>query len=216
MKDPRVRRIAADPYALVPGGRGGRDGADQRFVRFDADTGRWTAPFMMAAINTRVVRRSNALLGYAYGEDFRYSEAMSFAPGPKGFVTATAATAAMGGFLAAFAAKPTRRLLQRTVLPLPGEGPSREARESGFFTSRLYGTAAAERGLVKLVATVKGTRDPGYGETAKMIAEAALTLVDGSAAGREGGILTPASCLGMPLVERLRRAGMTFEVEERA
>ena len=215
-RDPRVRRIAADPYGLVPEHQGnGPDGPDQRTVRFDPDTGRWTAPFLMAAINTRVVRRTNALLGYLYGEDFRYSEAMSFGPGPKGFLTASAVTAAMGGFLVAVATKPARKLLERTVLPTPGEGPSREARESGFFTSRLYGTVDGEKGRVRLVATVKGTSDPGYGETAKMISEAALSLVDGTAARKEGGVLTPASCMGMPLVDRLRRAGMTFDVTER-
>jgi short subunit dehydrogenase-like uncharacterized protein len=215
--DKRVRRIAADPYALDPGRETrGPDGRDQAGVRWDAETARWTAPFLMAAINTRIVRRSNALLGYAYGKDFRYSEAMSFGSGPKGFLTATAVTAALGGFVVAAAAKPVRNLLARTVLPMPGEGPSREQRENGHFTSRLYGTAVGERGAANLLATVKGTSDPGYGETAKMISESALSLVrDGSAIRHEGGVLTPASCMGMPLVERLRRAGMTFEVTER-
>jgi short subunit dehydrogenase-like uncharacterized protein len=215
-RDKRVRRIAGDPYALDPGRETrGPDGADQMGVRWDVESGRWTAPFLMAAINTRIVRRSNALLGYAYGKDFRYSEAMSFGSGVKGFLTATAVTAAMGGFVV-LAVKPVRDLLARSVLPAAGEGPSREQRESGFFTSRLYGTAVGERGAAKLLATVKGTSDPGYGETAKMISESALSLVrDGSAIRHEGGVLTPASCMGMPLVERLRRAGMTFEVTER-
>ena len=216
-KDRRVRRIAGDPYALDPGRETrGPDGSDQAGVRWDSDSGRWTAPFLMAAINTRIVRRSNALLGYAYGKDFRYSEAMSFGSGPKGFLAATAMTAALGGLMVALATKPGRTILQRTVLPAPGEGPSREARESGYFTSRLYGTVVGDRGSAKLLATVKGTADPGYGETAKMISESAISLVrDGSAIRQEGGVLTPASCMGIPLVERLRKAGMTFDVTER-
>jgi short subunit dehydrogenase-like uncharacterized protein len=216
-RDPKVRRILGDPYALDPGREArGPDGADQAGVRWDSESKRWTAPFLMAGINTRIVRRSNALLGYAYGKDFRYSEAMSFGPGPKGLATAVAVTAALGGFLVALTAKPVRKLLERSVLPAPGEGPSREARESGFFTSRLYGTVVGDKGAAKLLATVKGVQDPGYGETAKMISESALSLAkDGAAIRQEGGVLTPASCMGMPLVERLRKAGMTFEVKER-
>lgn len=214
-RDPRVRRIAGNPYALDPDRVGrGPDGPDQLGVRFHRETGRWTGPFVMAAINTRVVRRSNALLGYEYGKEFRYDEAMSFAPGLKGLAMASAVTAGTAGFALAATLAPVRRLLQSQVLPAPGEGPSREARESGFFTSRLYGTVTGKTGPVRLVATVKGTHDPGYGETSKMLSESAMSLLrDGDAIRTEGGVLTPASCMGMALVERLRRAGMTFTVE---
>jgi len=218
-RDPRVRRIAGNPYALDPGREGrGPDGSDQKGVRFDADSGRWTGPFLMAGINTRIVRRSNALLGYAYGKDFRYSEAMSFGPGVKGLAMATALTAGLGGFALALVAPPVRKLLAKTVLPAPGQGPSKAARESGHFTSRLYGDVVggkAEGKRVKLLGTVKGTKDPGYGETAKMISESALSLLLDGGIRQEGGVLTTASCMGMPLVQRLRRAGMTFEVTER-
>jgi short subunit dehydrogenase-like uncharacterized protein len=216
-KNPKVRRIAGNPYALDPGRKGrGPDGADQRGVKFDRDSQRWTGPFLMAAINTRVVRRSNALLDYAYGEDFRYSEAMSFAPGAKGLLQATAVTAGTAAFALAVLAPPVRKLLQRRVLPAPGEGPSRDARESGYFTSRLYGSVTSKGQTVRLLGTVKGTSDPGYGETAKMITESAISLLrDGRAIRQEGGVLTPASCMGMALLERLRTAGMTFEVRAR-
>ena len=226
-RDRRVRRIATDPYALDPDrGAPGPDGPDQRGVKWDDDLKRWTGPFVMAAINTRVVRRTNALLGYAYGRDFRYSEAMSFPQGPKGWIAATATTVGIGGFLAAVSVPPLRKLLASTVLPSPGEGPSKETRDAGFFTSRLVGIGAAKRGagdgagagtesVTKLLGTVKGTSDPGYGETAKMLSESAVCLAkDGDAITREGGVLTPASCMGMRLVERLRQAGMTFGVEE--
>jgi short subunit dehydrogenase-like uncharacterized protein len=214
-RDPRVRRIIGNPYALDPGRtERGPEGGDQQGVRFDRDTGRWTGPFLMAAINTRIVRRTNALLGYAYGRDFRYSEAMSFAPGPKGLLQAAAVTAGTAGMAAALVAPPLRKMVRR-FLPAAGEGPSRAERESGYFTSRLYGSFVARGQTVKLVGTVKGTSDPGYGETAKMISESALCLLVDPSIRQQGGVLTPASCMGMQLVGRLRHAGMTFEVRER-
>ena len=187
-RDPRVRRIAANPYALDPGREGrGPDGPDQRGVRFDEDSQRWTGLFVMAAVNTRIVRRSNALLDYAYGRDFRYAEAMSFAPGPKGLLQATAVTAGLTGLMVAIALRPTRRLLEKTVLPAPGEGPTREQRENGYFTSRLYGAVKDGGRTVKLVGTVKGNRDPGYGGTAIMLGESALALLLGGSAIRQRG-----------------------------
>jgi short subunit dehydrogenase-like uncharacterized protein len=215
--NPRVRRIAANPYALDPGHQGrGPDGADQMGVRFDKESGFWTGPFVMAAINTRIVRRSNALLDYAYGSDFRYSEAMSFKAGARGFFQASSVSAGTNGMLLALLAPPVRGLLQKRVLPKAGEGPSKATRDAGYFTTRLYGEVATKAGKVKLLGTVKGTSDPGYGETSKMLGESALSLLlDGAAIRSQGGVLTSASCMGMPLVERLRRVGMTFEVTER-
>ena len=216
-KDPKVRRIAGNPYALVPEHQGrGPDGADQMGVRYDKDSGRWTGPFVMAGINTRIVRRSNSLLDYAWGKGFRYDEAMSFKPGAKGLIQASVVTAATAAFFVAALAAPVRKLLQKTVLPAPGEGPSKELRDSGYFTSRLYGEVTGKSGSARLLGTVKGTSDPGYGETAKMISESAMSLLfDGAAIRQAGGVLTPASCMGMPLVLRLRKAGMTFDVTER-
>lgn len=208
-QDRGLRRLLADPYALDPDRPGpGPDGRDQAGVRWDPDIRAWTGPFVMAAINTRVVRRTNALLGYAWGRDFRYAEAMRTGTGPKGLVTAALTTAAVGGGLAALAFSPARRLLQRTVLPAPGEGPSREAQQRGFFVVRLIGRAADGS---KVEGTVKGVGDPGYSETAKMLSESAVSLArDPRLTG--GGVLTPAYALGAPLIARLRRAGMTFEV----
>jgi short subunit dehydrogenase-like uncharacterized protein len=164
----------------------------------------------MAAINTRVVRRSNALLGYAWGRDFRYREAMSFGRGPRGLLLASGVAAGTTLGVAALAVAPVRRLVARRLLPAPGEGPSREVRESGFFVTRLVGKMDGRPKTLR--ATVRGTSDPGYGETAKMISESALCLaLDGDAIRREGGVLTPASCMGMRLVQRLRDAGMTFD-----
>jgi short subunit dehydrogenase-like uncharacterized protein len=211
--DANVRRVMADPYALDPGrGERGPDRRDQLGVKWDDDLGMWTGPFLMAAINARVVRRSNALLGYAYGRDFRYREAMSFGKGPRGLLMAAGVSAGTAVGFAAMAIAPLRRVVADRVLPAPGEGPSKETRDQGFFVTRLVGTLPD--GTRKLRGTIRGTSDPGYGETAKMLSEAAVCLAkDGDVIRREGGVLTPAACMGMRLVQRLRDAGMTFDVK---
>lgn len=215
--DRKVRRIVTDPYALNPEGeRKGPDGPDLAKPRFDSELGRWTGPFVMAAINSRVVRRTNALLGWPYGRDFRYREVTGFPPGLKGRAMATAAAAGQGAFVAALGFGPTRSLLTRTVLPSPGTGPSREARERGFFKIRLHARGRAEKDgeAPRLVGRVQGRRDPGYGETAKMLGESALCLaLDGPELDTPGGVLTPAAAMGRTLLDRLRRAGMVFAVE---
>ncbi|MEJ7729961.1 MAG: saccharopine dehydrogenase NADP-binding domain-containing protein [Polyangiaceae bacterium] len=212
-RDRAVRRVLGDPYALdPPGGRRGPDGSDQHGVRHDPDVG-WTGPFVMAAVNTRIVRRSNALLGYPYGEGFRYSEAMSFPPGPRGLLWASGITAGVAAFALGATVGPLRKVFEAR-LPAPGTGPSREARERGHFKVRLFGTFDQGAGP-KLLGEVAGHNDPGYGETAKMLGESALCLARDPAPGLPGGLLTTASSMGMRLVERLRAAGMTFEVRER-
>ena len=208
-KDKEVRRVLSNPHALdpVPPKKSAVDAFehDQRGVRFDEDLGRWTAPFLMAAVNTRVVRRSNALVGY--GERFRYNEAMSLPKGPKGFVAASAVTAGIAGFAAVAAFSPTRKILAKAVTA-PGDGPSKEARDAGYFETHVVAEAEGGERLRGLVA---GDSDPGYGETAKMLAESALCLsLDADQLDKRYGVLTPASAMGMHLVERLREAGMTF------
>jgi short subunit dehydrogenase-like uncharacterized protein len=217
MEDKSIRRLAADPYALSPA-RGtdlSIDKGDQMSVGFDDELGMWTGPFLMASVNTRVVRRSNALLKYAYGKHFSYREAMSFGKGPKGFAMATGVTAAMGGFFGAASLKPVRAYLEKK-LPQSGQGPSKAARDKGHFTMRFL--AETDGGpknepSQKLTGVVRGYQDPGYGETAKMISETAVALALGEGA-LDGGVHTTASALGAPLVDRLRRAGMTFFVDE--
>ena len=205
----KVRRILGDPYALNPEGeRDGPDGSDPMGVHYESDLKMWVGPFMMAAINTRIVRRSNALLGYPYGRRFRYSEQMSFGKGPTGALRASGFAAGMAAFVAGAAIGPVRALLEKTVLPSPGEGPDREKRERGFFVVRLIGDGPEDR---QLTARVEGHSDPGYGETAKMLGESALCLAH-DALEVEGGVRTPASTMGMSLVERLRAAGMVFRV----
>ncbi len=215
-RDAKVRKLLGNPHALdpvVPRGRR-RDPfeSDVRGVAFDSDIDRWTAPFVMASINTRIVRRSHALIGY--GDGFRYRESMSLPKGPKGFVAATAVSAGTAAFAIGAALPPTRALLARFVLPKAGEGPSKEVRDAGHFTFRLIAEGTGTDGAaLRATATVKGTSDPGYGETAKMLGESALCLAEDDAKLEPRyGVLTPASAMGMTLVERLRAAGMTFAV----
>jgi short subunit dehydrogenase-like uncharacterized protein len=216
--DRTTRRVMANPYALDPDPKqGGPDGRDRMNVRFSRELGKWTGPFLMASINTRVVRRSNALLGHPRGRDFRYSEAMSFGRGARGMLAAAGFTAGLGAFFCATRVPPLRRFLEKRVLPAPGEGPSAEARERGSFTVRLFGEGLSRRtgNTVRLQGTVAAKGDPGAAATARMLAESALCLALDDVPA-EGGVHTPASSMGMRLVHRLRRAGMTFEVKELA
>jgi short subunit dehydrogenase-like uncharacterized protein len=215
IRDRDVRRLLNDPYALAPGtGTRGPDRPDRKGIHYEPRLGRWTAPFPMAAINTRVVRRSNAVAGYPYGRDFRYTEQMSLPPGFKGLVAATAVTGGLAGFLGALQVRPLRRLIERR-LPKPGEGPSAELRAAGYFVLRLLAEPANDGPALRLIGRVEDRRDPGYGSTAVMLSESALCLARDELT-TEGGVLTPASAMGLPLIERLRRAGMIWEVAEDA
>lgn len=213
-RDPAVRRVLGNPYALNPDdGVRGPDGGDQNSVRWDKTAGVWTAPFMMAGINTRVVRRSNALLDYAWGQDFSYSEVTSLKSGFAGWCKATQLTVGLGGFMALAYSHWTRPLLTSTVLPKPGEGPSPKAQETGFFKIRLIGQG--EAGRLELV--VRGKRDPGYGATSRMLAESALCLaLDGEQLPERFGVLTPASGIGAPLIPRLAGVDIRFDVSDEA
>jgi short subunit dehydrogenase-like uncharacterized protein len=208
-ENPSLRKVFGDPYALNPKGVRGPDKRDQNGVRFDKDFDMWTGPFVMASINTRVVRRSHALMGLPWGEGFRYSEVMTTGKGAAGLSRAVSVAGGIMAFMAGIAFPITRPLIEKR-LPSPGEGPSKEVRDKGFFKTRLIalGDGQIVRGLVA------DQRDYGYGSTAVMLSEAALCLAfDDAQLPSEGGILTPATAMGMRLVERLRAAGMTFEVE---
>ncbi len=214
-RDPDVRRVMADPYGLNPeGDRSGPDERDRLAPAWDDDFAGWTAPFVMAGINTRVVRRSQALLGHPAGRDFRYDEAMLTGPPPMGFLTAAAITAGMAAFAGAGSIAPLRRAAER-FLPDPGEGPSREQRERGYWEMRFH-AAHPEDGEKGLFARLRGDRDPGYGSTAKMLAEAALCLAQDDLEAR-GGFETPASSMGEALATRLiEHAGVTFSIDDTA
>ncbi|MDH3727544.1 MAG: saccharopine dehydrogenase NADP-binding domain-containing protein [Myxococcales bacterium] len=207
--NPSLRKVLGNPYGLNPEGVRGPDKGDQTGIRFDKDFDMWTAPFFMAATNTRIVRRSHALMGLPWGKDFRYSEVMSTGKGPKGFIRAATITGGLAGFFTLVAFPVTRPMIEKR-LPGPGEGPDKEARERGFFKTRLIALGGGHevRGLIE------GFQDPGYGATAIMLSETALCLaLDGAKLRSEGGVTTPAVAMGMRLIERLRDAGMKFEIQ---
>ena len=208
--DPAVRREMTDPYAICP-----TDGYKRvrqpnvQGVQFDADFKRWVGPFVMATVNTRVVHRSHALQGYPWGEGFTYDEAMCTGVGAKGAVTAGVVATGITGVMIGSAFSPTRALLGK-VLPAPGEGPSPDEQENGFYDLRFIGRTASGKSLsVK----VFGDRDPGYGSTGKMLAQAAMCLAfDTPKAEFAGGFWTPASLFGERLISRLTaHAGLRFE-----
>lgn len=212
-RDPDLRRLFGNPYSLNPkGGPRGPDGSDPKGVSFDKELNAWTAPFVMAAVNTRVVRRSNAVLDYAFGTDFSYREVMGFRPNAKGFATACTVSAGLVGFFVAVTVGPTRALLERYVLPSPGEGPDADKREAGYFKMRLWAQAEVDGRSVELRGRVQGDKDPGYGQTSIMLGESARCLAI-DPLDTEDGIVTPASAMGDALLDRLRGAGMVFDVE---
>lgn len=191
-KDPEILKLAVNPYSLVPGFEGVKQpNGDQ--VIYSEELKSWVAPFVMAVINTRNVHRSNALLGHSYGEDFTYDEMMLTGDGEKGEAIAkhVATTNPMGG----------------PDAPKPGEGPSKEERETGFYDILYIGETAKGD---TMVLNVKGDRDPGYGSTSKMISESAICLVK-DAQDTPGGIWTTAPAMGDKLIKRLEdNAGLTF------
>jgi short subunit dehydrogenase-like uncharacterized protein len=217
-RDPAVRRLLADPYALIPAGAArGDDGADQTDLRWDEGLGRWTGPFVMAAINTRVVRRSNALLAdEGYGADFSYQEASLLPRGARGWWIGQVTRLGLGAMMLAASLPGGARLLTSTVLPAPGRGPSPEQIESGYFAARILAEGEDVSGRAcRLELRVKGVRDPGYGATCRMLAESALCLLqDRRRLPQRFGVLTPASAMGRALAERLESAGLSFEVVE--
>lgn len=210
-KDRSVARILVDPYSLNPEGeREGPDGRDQQRTLYRADANSWTAPFVMAMVNTKVVRRSHALLGYPYGNDFRYQEAVMTGSGTSGRLKGMAMTAAIGAFMASATYSLTRKVLQMFV-PDPGEGPDRKLQKSGFFNLMQIGELPD--GTV-LKTRISGDQDPGYGSTSKMLSECAVCLAKDEL-DSPGGVLTPAAAMARPLLERLQKnAGLTFELRD--
>lgn len=210
-RDPEVAGILKNPFALCP--PEARKGVRQPYVSgpaYDPEFSAWTAPFIMAAINTRVVHRSNALLAHAYGRNFRYDEAMLTGRGLRGRVRAVTLSAGMGAFALGASLAFTRPVVRRLILPEPGEGPPAEKREAGFFKLEFMGRTASGQCLG---ARVTGDRDPGYGSTSKMLGEAAVALATLGRDHPPGGFWTPASLLGENLLDRLRQhAGLTFEL----
>lgn len=211
--DPARRRIIDDPYALSPHRVAEADLGRQSDVtgpRWDADIGVWTGPFVMSSYNTRVVRRSNALQDWAYGRRLRYREVVGFGRRWTGPLLAGGLTVGLAVAMGAMQVGPVRGLLQR-VLPAPGEGPDARTREAGHFCFDLHACSdLGARSRVRFAAQ----GDPGYAATAVMLGESALALVlDRDALPDAAGVLTPATGIGLALVDRLRAAGVEIRVD---
>lgn len=211
--DPDLRRQMLDPYQLCP--QTNLYKVPQLSLKgagYDSVFNAWMAPFVMEAINTRVVLRSSVIGDLNYGQDFTYDEAVLTGHGLRGRLAAIGVSLGIGAMLISFYFNPLRSVLNRWVLPSPGEGPSPEAQLRGNFDLRLYGTN--EMGAW-LGARVNGDRDPGYGSTAKMLAQSALCLLETPHQTTSGGFWTPATAMGDALIDRLQRhAGITFDIEE--
>lgn len=210
--DRSLMKVLGDPYSLSPDRSAEPELGDERDmtgVANEPELGGWMAPFVMARINTRVIRRSNALLGWAYGRRFRYREMMRTGPGVAGRAKALGVAGVVSGLAVGMAVPPTRFVLDR-VLPDPGEGPSEDLVRNGFFEIEIHATAASGE---RWVARVGAKGDPGYGATSVMLGEAGLCLgLDGERLPERAGVLTPATGMGEALVERLRAAGQRFDV----
>lgn len=208
--NPEARATVSDPYSLSPDRSAEPDLGDESDltgVVHDPEYG-WLAPFVMASANSRVVRRSNALAGYPYSKAFRYREAMGFGEGITARAKALGMASGLGALGLAMGFGPTRAGIGR-VIPKPGEGPSDEDRAAGHFRMDIH--AVAPDGS-HLVSTVAAQGDPGYASTSLMLAESVLLAAsEDPQLPDRAGVLTPATGLGLPLVERLRAAGMTFE-----
>jgi short subunit dehydrogenase-like uncharacterized protein len=218
--NPDARRQLADPYTLSTD-RGaepefGRqpDLASRRGGHLAPElSGLWTAGFLMAPTNTRIVRRSNALLDWAYGRRFRYDENMSLGSS----ALAPVASAVLGGVGNAmfelgsryFRLLP-RRLVER-VLPKPGTGPSAEARDRGYYRTETYTTTTTG---ARYVARMEQRGDPGYKATSVLLGECGLALaLDRDKLSDLLGVLTPAAAMGDVLLSRFPAAGVSLGVD---
>lgn len=210
--DPEIRKEMRDPYSLCPAGHDFTQRQHNISVEYDEDYDSWAGPFIMASINTRVVLRSNALVDGHYAENFKYDEAMLTSSEKKGEKMAKKLSSGTKASMFMMAFAPMRWLATRVFLPSPGEGPTPEQQLKGCYDLRLLGrTKQGEKVRVR----VTGDRDPGYGSTAKMLAQAGISLrrdVDECEVG--GGFWTPATAFNDKLITRLvDYAGMGFELE---
>ena len=206
--DPAVADLLANPYGLNPPDRqAGMDKADQQEVVYDQDFDSWTAPFVMAAINTRVVRRSHALASLPYSQDFCYEEAMLTGKGFSGKISARI----MNKVIQQLTRK-SEGLLKKFadyILPDPGQGPSEVQRSKGFFALLMLGKLPDG---TEIKAKIGGDRDPGYGSTSKMLGESAVCLAQDTLPPTYG-VLTPSIAMGNALLDRLQKhAGLQFQL----
>ena len=205
--DKSVFKVLNNPYGLNPRDKmEGLDKKDLRKIIFDNESKSWIYPFIMAGINTKIVRRSNALSNFQYGKEFTYEEATMAGKGISGFWKAILALFP----LAMIGINPNSFLkkIVNSFMPKPGEGPGIEKRKNGFYNLRFYITIDKKR---KAFAKVIGDSDPGYGSTSKMLAVSAISLAFDNLPGNYG-VITPSFAMGDKLLKRLKEnAGLSFE-----
>jgi short subunit dehydrogenase-like uncharacterized protein len=193
--NPAIIQVLTNPFALTEGFSGPEQPAGMA-PQYDEELQSWSAPFIMAPINTKNIHRSNFLMAHRYGENFRYDEMLLTGDGDQGKATAE------------YVAKDDS--VAKSDLQ-PGEGPSKEERENGNYDAIFAGQACTGD---LMISSVQGDRDPGYGSTSKMLAEAAMCLLHNPELG-SGGLWTPAAAMGDALIERLQaHAGLTFQIEQ--
>ena len=210
--DPIEKKIFRGPFTLNPREYLEYDTHQPslKSVKWDKDMNRWLSPFIMAGFNSKVVRRTNAILGHHYGKDFVYAEASTYRRGLMGYFYALSMLATLVALQITLKSRFLLGIMRKTLFPLPGQGPSREKRESGYFNLDIVGTIKKTK---KLSLKVIGDGDPGYLATATMITESGLSiLIDEDRLPERYGVLTPASGIGEILAERLKDKGIQFKI----
>ena len=193
--NPAIIKVLTNPFALTEGFTGPEQPTGAA-PQYDEELNSWSAPFVMAAINTKNIHRSNFLMGHQYGEDFRYDEMLFTGDGEQGKAAAEYVT--------------KDDSIGKSDLQ-PGDGPTKEERENGNYDA-IFAGQNCEGEL--MISSVQGDRDPGYGSTSKMLAEAAICLLENPTLAT-GGLWTPAAAMGQALIDRLQaHAGLTFQIEK--
>tara|TARA_Y100000991_G_scaffold214308_1_gene201749 strand:- start:1295 stop:2509 length:1215 start_codon:yes stop_codon:yes gene_type:complete len=205
-----VRKTLNNPYGLNPiSEQSGPDKKDLRSVTYDKEAKSWIAPFVMAGINTKIVRRSNALFNYKYGKSFLYSEALLVGDGILGKII---------GYLSLIpilmVIQKKGSIIKRIVdlfVPKAGQGPSKKQRENGFYNLKFYFNSNRKKYLAK----VTGDMDPGYGSTSKMLAECAVCLAIDDTSNKNYGVITPSVAFEENILQRLQNnAGLKFSIKK--
>ena len=212
--NPGHRKLLKSPFSLNP-----RESLKNntwqpilKSVKWDDDIQRWLCPFIMAGFNSRIVMRTNAITDYRYGIDFKYSEVSSYKKGLSGFLKAVVMFIGLVLIQISLKVRPLLWFLRKFFLPSPGEGPSKEIRDNGFFKLEIIGSMD---NIKKIRLTVTGEGDPGYSATARMITESALSiLLNQDRIPKVSGVLTPAAGIGVVLAERLNDKGFNFSINE--
>ncbi|OBB43240.1 trans-acting enoyl reductase family protein [Mycobacterium sp. 852002-51961_SCH5331710] len=218
--NPEARRLMNDPYTLSQDRANEPEFGGQPDLRWRRGAeiapelrGYWFGPFAMAAVNTRIVRRSNELLDHAYGRRFEYGEQMSMgksALAPVASALSAAGNTATMALGTRFFHRVPNKLVER-VLPKPGTGPSERVRESGYYDVETYATTTTG---VRYRAVMSQKGDPGYKATSVLLGESALALaLDRDQLSDLRGVLTPAAAMGDALLTRLPAAGVTLTTE---